>query len=148
MNKAILIGRLTRDVELKYTPTSGTAIATFSIAIDRLTAKDGKKETDFIPIQVFGKSAENAANYISKGSLVAVDGQIRVNKYEHNGEKRTFTYVAASRVKFLDSKKDAKDGDIVFTPSNRKPKFDDSEPYVPTFNPNDFQQIDDDDIPF
>ncbi|MGO1044471.1 single-stranded DNA-binding protein [Clostridioides difficile] len=106
MNKAILVGRLTKDPELKYLPGSGTAVATFTIAIDRdYTKKDGTKETDFIPIEVIGKSAEYCANYISKGNLVSIEGSIRVEKYEtQEGEKKIFTKVNTKLVKQLTSK--------------------------------------------
>ena len=82
MNSVILIGRLTKDPELKYIPSSGTAVSTFTIAIDRdYIKKDGTKETDFIPIEVMGKLAEVCANNLGKGRLVAVEGSIRVNSY-------------------------------------------------------------------
>ncbi|MGL5506483.1 MAG: single-stranded DNA-binding protein, partial [Paraclostridium sp.] len=80
MNHVVLVGRLTKDPELRYIPGTGTAVASFSIAIDRdFTKKDGTKETDFIPVEVMGKSAEFCANYISKGRLVAIQGSIRVD---------------------------------------------------------------------
>ncbi|HGM3508424.1 TPA: single-stranded DNA-binding protein [Clostridioides difficile] len=103
MNKVCLVGRLTKDPELKYIPGSGTAVATFIIAIDRdYTKKDGTKETDFIPIEVMGKSAEYCANYISKGNLVSVVGSIRVDKYEtQEGEKKVFTKVNTNSIRRL-----------------------------------------------
>lgn len=102
MNLATLVGRLVKDPELKYIPGSGMAVANFTVAIDRdFTTKDGKKETDFIDIQVWGKSAENCANYIGKGSLVGIQGSIRVEKYEKDGESRTFTKINANKVQFL-----------------------------------------------
>ena len=102
MNLATLVGRLVKDPELKYIPGSGMAVANFTVAIDRdFTTKDGKKETDFIDIQVWGKSAENCANYIGKGSLVGIQGSIRVEKYEKDGEMRTFTKINANKVQFL-----------------------------------------------
>ena len=137
MNHVVLVGRLTRDIELRYIPGNGTPVGNFTIAVDReFTTKDGKKETDFIDIQVWGKSAENCANYIGKGSLVAVQGSIRVEKYEKDGERRTFTKINANKVQFLESKKDKKD-----------------EQFTPSFNPsglnaNDFEAITDNDIPF
>ena len=136
MNYAVLVGRLTRDVELKYIQGSGTPVANFAIAVDReFTGKDGKKETDFIDIQVWGKSAENCANYIGKGSLVAIQGAIRVDSYQdQEGNNRKITRVNANRVQFLDSKKDKQNNDDM---STYKPKT------------MDFQEVDDtDDIPF
>lgn len=106
MNNTTLIGRLTRDPELKYIPGSGTAVSTFTIAVDRdYIKKDGTKETDFIPIEVMGKLAEVCANNLGKGRLVAVEGSIRVNLYEKDGEKRTYTKVHTNKIKFLDYKK-------------------------------------------
>ena len=102
MNLVTLVARLVKDPELKYIPGSGMAVANFTVAIDRdFTTKDGKKETDFIDIQVWGKSAENCANYIGKGSLVGIQGSIRVEKYEKDGESRTFTKINANKVQFL-----------------------------------------------
>ena len=102
MNLATLVGRLVKDPELKYIPGSGMAVANFTVAIDRdFTTKDGKKETDFIDTQVWGKIAENCANYIGKGSLVGIQGSIRVEKYEKDGEMRTFTKINANKVQFL-----------------------------------------------
>lgn len=128
MNNVVLVGRLTKDPELKYIPGSGTAVATFSIAVDRdYKGKDGKKETDFIPIEVIGKSAEFCANYIQKGRLVAINGSIKIDNYKtQSGEKRSFTKVITISVRPLDSNKKE---------SN---------------NPTDisFQEVADDDIPF
>jgi single-strand DNA-binding protein len=100
MNKCILIGRLTKDPDLRYTQ-SGTAVATFTLAVDRAFSKE--KETDFIPCVVWQKQAENCANYIGKGSLVAVSGRIQVRSYEaKDGGKRWVTEIIAEQVKFLD----------------------------------------------
>ena len=107
MNHVVLIGRLTKDVELKYIQGTGTPVANFAIAVDReFTGKDGKKEVDFINIQVWGKSAENCSNYIGKGSLVGVQGSIRIDLYQNKeGENRKITRVNANRVQFLDTKR-------------------------------------------
>ena len=107
MNHVVLIGRLTKDVDLRYIQGTGTPVANFAIAVDReFTGKDGKKEVDFIDIQVWGKSAENCANYIGKGSLVSVQGSIRIDSYQNQeGENRRITRVNANRVQFLDTKK-------------------------------------------
>lgn len=135
MNSVILIGRLTKDPELKYIPGSGTAVSTFTIAIDRdYIKKDGTKETDFIPIEVMGKLAEVCANNLGKGRLVAVEGSIRVNSYEKDGEKRTYTKVHANKIKFLDYKKDDTEKEYMFEPKG--------------LDQQGFQAIDDPDIPF
>lgn len=89
MNSVILIGRLTRDPELRYIPSTGNALTTFSIAVDRaFTGKDGQKQTDFFNIVVWGKSAEYCANYLAKGRLAAVKGSIQNRTYDtKEGEK-------------------------------------------------------------
>ena len=147
MNNVILIGRLTRDVELRYIAGTGTPVAQFTIAVDReFTTKDGKKETDFIDIQVWGKSAENCTNYIGKGSLVGVQGSIRIDSYEKDGERRKYTRINANRVQFLDTRNKSessyKENQQGFNP-NFEPSF------VPTgLDPQGYQAIEDDDIPF
>lgn len=104
LNRVILIGRLTRDPELKYIP-SGIPVASFTLAVDRpFSNKDGEKETDFIPIVVWRKQAENCASYLGKGSLVAVEGRIQVRTYEQEGQRRYMTEVVADNVRFLDRK--------------------------------------------
>ncbi len=102
MNKVILIGRVTKDVELRYTQ-SGLAVANFTLAVDRPFSKD----VDFIPIVIWRKQAENCAEYIGKGSLVAVAGRMQVRTYEaRDGGKRWITEVVADNVKFLSWKND------------------------------------------
>ncbi len=106
MNKAILIGRLTRDPELRYTPANGVAVATFTLAVNRpFTNQQGEREADFIPIVVWRKQAENCANYLNKGSQVALEGRIQVRSYEDKeGQRRWVTEVVADNVRFLDKK--------------------------------------------
>jgi single-strand DNA-binding protein len=102
LNKCVLIGRLTKDCELRYTP-NGKAVATFTLAVDRPRRADSEKETDFIPVVAWGKTAENCANYIGKGSLAAVDGRIQVRSYEaKDGGKRWVTEIICDSVQFLD----------------------------------------------
>ncbi|EGT3731181.1 single-stranded DNA-binding protein [Clostridioides difficile] len=135
MNNVAMIGRLTKDPELKYIPGSGTAVSTFTIAIDRdYIKKDGTKETDFIPIEVMGKLAEVCANNLTKGRLIGVEGSIRVNSYEKEGEKRTYTKVHANKIKFLDYKKEDNEKEYMFEPKG--------------LDQQGFQAIDDPDIPF
>ena len=101
MNKVILIGRLTRDIDLRYT-TNGTAVANFTLAVDRRQPKDREKETDFIDIVVWQKQAENCARYIGKGRLVAVTGELRTRSYEKDGARHKVVEINADNVKFLD----------------------------------------------
>ena len=103
MNKVVLIGRLTKDPELKFTPGTGTAVATFTLAVDRRFSKDGQKEADFIPIVVWGKQAESTANYMNKGKMMGVSGRIQTRSYDaKDGTKRYITEVVADEVQFLE----------------------------------------------
>ena len=103
MNKVTLIGRLTKDPELKYTPGAGTAVTTFTIAVDRRFTKDGQKEADFVPVVVWGKQAESTAQYVTKGKLIGVAGRIQVRTYDaKDGSKRYVTEVIAEEVQFLE----------------------------------------------
>lgn len=106
MNKVILIGRLTRDPELRFTAGSGTAVSTFTLAVDRgFKSKDGQKEADFLNIVVWNKLAEVVANNLTKGRLAAVSGRIQTRSYEGNdGQKRYVTEIVAEDVQFLDRK--------------------------------------------
>lgn len=98
MNIAILVGRLTRDPELKFLQ-SGKEVCKFTLAVDK---PFGDKEADFIPITVWGKIAESCANHLSKGRLVAVAGRLQIRSYEKDGQNRRIAEVVASEVKFLD----------------------------------------------
>lgn len=105
MNKVFLIGRLTRDPELRYTGNN-TAVASFSLAVNRnFTNQSGEREADFINIVVWRKQAENVKNYLSQGSQVAIDGRIQTRSYDDNeGKKRYVTEVIADNVEFLGTK--------------------------------------------
>ena len=111
MNKVFLIGRLTRDPELRYTG-SNTPVASFTIAVNRtFTNKDGEREADFIPVVVWRKQAENVKNYVTQGSQVAVEGRIQTRSYDdQNGQKRYVTEVIADNVEFLSSKGSSNNG--------------------------------------
>jgi single-strand DNA-binding protein len=115
MNLVVLIGRLTRDPELKYLANTGTPVATFSLAVDKQLSKDKRQEAeskgqptaDFINIVVWGKQAENCANYLKKGRLAAVSGRLQSRSYEgKDGTKRYVTEVVANQVQFLEWGKD------------------------------------------
>ncbi|HEX7057555.1 MAG TPA: single-stranded DNA-binding protein [Bacilli bacterium] len=104
LNRVILIGRLTRDPELRYTP-SGVAVTNFTLAVDRpFSNSQGEREADFINIVVWRQLAETCANYLRKGRLTAVEGRIQVRNYENNeGRKVYVTEVVADNVRFLES---------------------------------------------
>lgn len=105
MNKVVLIGRLTKDPELKYTPGTGTAVTTITLAVENYNSKTQEKTADFIPVVLWGKQAENTAQYTLKGSQVAISGRISVRTYDaKDGTKRYVTEVVADMfngVKFL-----------------------------------------------
>ena len=105
MNKVVLIGRLTRDPELRYTG-SNTPVATFSLAVNRnFQNQNGEREADFINIVVWRKQAENVKNFLTQGSQVAVEGRIQTRTYDgQDGQKRYITEVVADNVEFLGSK--------------------------------------------
>jgi len=107
LNQVVLIGRLTRDPDLRYTPGNGTPVANFTLACDRpFTNQQGEREADFINIVTWRKLAENCANYLQKGSLAAVTGRLQIRSYEDSdGVKRKVAEVVADNVRFLDSKK-------------------------------------------
>ncbi|MDO7906175.1 single-stranded DNA-binding protein [Paenibacillus sp. JX-17] len=111
LNRVILIGRLTKDPELRYTP-SGVAVTQFTLAVDRpFTAQGGEREADFIPVVTWRQLAETCANYLRKGRLTAVEGRIQVRNYENNEGKRVYvTEVIADNVRFLESNRDNNGG--------------------------------------
>jgi single-strand DNA-binding protein len=107
LNRVILIGRLTKDPELRYTP-AGVAVTQFTLAVDRpFTSQGGEREADFIPVVTWRQLAETCANYLRKGRLTAVEGRIQVRNYENNEGKRVYvTEVIADNVRFLESNRD------------------------------------------
>lgn len=115
MNNCVIIGRCIRDPELKFIPSSGMAVTKMTIAVDRDMPKDKKQEaqnqgkptSDFIPVTVFGKMAETSAQYLSKGSQVAIKGRINTGNYtKEDGTKVYTTDILADKVEFLGGKSD------------------------------------------
>lgn len=111
LNNVVLIGRLTRDPELRYIPNSGTPVSTFTLAVDKNLSKEKKMEmesknqptADFIRIVVWGKVAENCANFLNKGKLVGVNGRIQTGSYDDKDGKKVYTTeVVATNVEFLE----------------------------------------------
>ncbi|WP_282155740.1 single-stranded DNA-binding protein [Cytobacillus gottheilii] len=105
MNRVVLVGRLTKDPDLRYTP-NGVPVATFTLAVNRaFTNQQGEREADFINCVVWRKPAENVANFLKKGSLAGVDGRIQTRNFEGQDGKRVYvTEVQAESVQFLDPK--------------------------------------------
>ncbi|MFY4776200.1 single-stranded DNA-binding protein [Metabacillus sp. RGM 3146] len=105
INRVVLVGRLTKDPELRYTP-SGAAVATFTLAVNRtFTNQSGEREADFLNIVVWRRQAENVANFLKKGSLTGVEGRLQSRSYEDQTGKRVYvTEVVADSVQFLEPK--------------------------------------------
>lgn len=136
MNSVILIGRLTRDPEVRYT-ASQMAVATFTIAIDRPVRSGGEKQTDFPRITVFGKQAENCEKYLAKGRLVGVQGRLQTGSYKNRDGATIYTTdVIADRVKFLGGNNDG-----------AKISHDNSAADISAEMPDSFEAIEDD-VPF
>lgn len=116
-NKAILIGRLTADPELKTTP-QGVSVCTFRMAVDRgYTTSGGERQADFINIVAWRQTAEFICQYFSKGRPILVDGHIQTREYtDKNNERRTAFEVVADRVSFVESKPRSETADAAFTP--------------------------------
>ena len=139
LNRIVLIGRLTRDPELRYTQ-SGIPVTSFALAVDRSYKNaQGERETDFINIVVWRQQAENCANYLSKGKLAAVDGSLQLRSYTGNdGVKRTVAEVVADTVRFL-SPRDS--GSNAAAPPPPPPE-------IPFNNDNEEEMLGNDDLPF
>ena len=144
INRWIGVGRLTRDVDLKFT-AQGLAVASFTVAINRpyKNQQTGEYDADFINCVAFRKLAENVANYTKKGDLIAVDGRIQTRSYEGNdGKRRYITEVICESVQFLEPKKENPEQmpKQQQFPTTQKPK--------PFFDDNLQNEINDDDLPF
>ena len=126
MNRIVLVGRLVRDCEPSVLPGTGTGKITFTLAIDRAYQKDkNNKKVDFIPVEMIGNHTTKLAQYMTKGKQVAVEGELNIDVYEKNGEKKSFTKVKADRVEFVGGGK-AETNTL----------------------PGEFEAIDDDELPF
>ena len=142
MNCVVLIGRLTRDPEVRYTSESQMAVATFSVAIDRPVRAGKEKQTDFPRVTVFGKQAENCERFLSKGRLVGVQGRIQTGSYTNRDGQTVYTTdVVADRVEFLEwgDRNERSDRPAAQAPSQKKDDMG---------IPDGFQAIEDEDIPF
>ena len=125
MNKIILTGRLTKNAELSYLPSVGTPKIAFSLAVERNYQKDkNNKKVDFINCEMLGKHTENLCQYVIKGKAILVEGELNIEQYEKDGEKRSYTKVKVDKLEFLSS-------------SNNEQR-----------EVNSFKEISNDDIPF
>ena len=110
VNNVVLVGRLTKDVELKYTQ-SGMAVAKFILAVNRQFKKDGQPDADFITCTAFSKTAENLANFMRKGSQIGVVGSIQTGYYDDKDGKRVYTTdVICNNIQFLESRQEQQGG--------------------------------------
>lgn len=119
MNKVILIGRLTKDVELRYTQTNNTAVASFSLAVNRKFVKPGEeRQTDFFNIVAWNKLAENISKYLFKGNQVAISGRLETRSWDDpNGQKHYVTEVIAEEIDFIGSKNKQNNEAILNSPT-------------------------------
>ena len=144
LNKIILMGRLTRDPELRRT-SSGTAVTSFSLAVDRdFKSQSGEKETDFIDIVAWRNTAEFVSKYFTKGRMAVVEGRLQIRDWtDRDGGKRRSAEVVADNVYFGDSKRDA-GGDYGSAPSYGAPAY--SAPAPSGGGPSDFAEIGEEDV--
>jgi single-strand DNA-binding protein len=149
LNRVVLVGRLTKDPELKYTP-NGIAVANFILAVNRpFSNQQGEREADFIQCVVWRKPAENVANFLKKGSLAGVDGRLQTRSYENNQGQRVYVVeVMCESVQFLEPKgsnnRSQNNGQQQNHQYQQQPNFND-DPFANEGNPID---ISDDDLPF
>lgn len=151
MNKVILLGRLTKDPEIRYSQSAEPlAIARYTVAVNRRFKRDGEQDADFIPCVAFGKAAEFAERFFKKGMMVCVSGRIQVRSYEdQQGQKRWSTEVVLEEQDFAESKASFQ------SRSNNESYLDQgrsSAPVAPRSEPEGFstisESIDDEDLPF
>ena len=131
MNKVILTGRLTRDAELGFIGATGTPKMSFSIAVERNYQKDKNKKVDFINCEMIGQHTEKLCQYVNKGKAILVEGELNIDQYEKDGEKRSFTKVKVDRLEFLSNSNNTENK------SNAN-----------TLEFTEFQEVDNDEIPF
>jgi len=146
VNSVVLIGRLTKDPEVRYISESQMAVATFTIAIDRPTRSGQEKKTDFPRVTVFGRQAENCERFLAKGRLVGIQGRIQTGSYTNKEGHTVYTTdVVADRVEFLEWGEKS-NGNAAMNNQNvsAEPPADPSMDGIP----EGFQAIQDDDIPF
>lgn len=120
MNRAMLTGRITKDLVLEHTK-QGTPLCQFTLATNRPVIRDGKRETDFITCIIWNKLAENLVKYQRKGNLLGIQGELRVDTYESDGKRKYKSYVLVEEVEYLESKKDmTKDEEVDFNKVSAK----------------------------
>ena len=132
MNKIILTGRTCKDAELGFIGATGTPKMTFTLAVERAYQKDkNNKKVDFIPCEMIGQHTEKLCQYVNKGKAILVEGELNIDNYEKDGEKRSYTKVKVDRLEFLSSS------------NNNENKSNTN-----TLEFTEFQEVDNDEIPF
>ena len=132
MNKIILTGRLVRDAELGFIGATGTPKMTFTLAVERNYQKDkNNKKVDFINCEMLGQHTEKLCQYVTKGKSILVEGELNIDQYERDGEKRNFTKVKVDRLEFLSGNNNTE-----------------SKANINTLEFTEFQEVDNDEIPF
>ena len=146
-NKVILIGRTTKEVELRRT-SSGTAVATFTLAVDnRFVLKDGKPSTDFISCVAWSNTAETMEKYVRKGALIAVEGRIQTRNYDNKDGNRVYiTEVVVENMRMLESRSDNRSSS--YNLDSYEPSTSSRETYNEVESPEIEYNISDDDLPF
>ncbi|MGY0694144.1 single-stranded DNA-binding protein [Virgibacillus sp. FSP13] len=155
LNRVVLVGRLTKDPDLRYTP-NGVAVANFTLAVNRpFSNQQGNREADFINCVVWRRPAENLANYMKKGSMVGVDGRVQTRTFEGQDGKTVFvTEIVADSVQFLESKGSSQNkgqGAPSFQPNqnqNQNQQNQNQNQGNPFGNSGEPIDISDDDLPF
>ncbi|WP_273125802.1 single-stranded DNA-binding protein [Bacillus weihaiensis] len=143
INRTVLVGRITKDLDLRYSP-AGVAILNFNIAVNRaFTNQQGEREADFPNIVCFKKQAENVANFCKKGSLVGIDGRIQTRKYEGQNGKVYVTEVVADSIQFLEPKGSNNQSNTNTSQGSRNSNTGNSSPLGGNSEP-----FDDGDLPF
>lgn len=139
MNKVVIIGRLTRDIETRYTQNSNTFVALFSLAVNRRFVKEEERQADFFNVVAWGKLGEFCSKYFRKGQQMAIIGRLQTRSWEDdNGKKRYTTEIVAEEIYFADSKKE----------NNNSNSFDEFESQTSDFQEDFANVLDNDDLPF
>lgn len=146
INNVVLVGRLTKDPELRYTP-SGVAVTKFTLAVNQNFKTDGEQKADFINCTVWRKPAENAANFLKKGSLAGIEGRIQTGSYEGQDGKRVYTTeVVCDSVQFLEPKNNSNnESSNQSSPNESNYTRVDEDPFASGSGPI---EVSDDDLPF
>ncbi len=144
MNKVILMGRLTRDPEVRYTTTNNTLVCTFSLAVNRRFKQEGQPDADFFNIVAWSKTGEFCSKYFKKGQQVAVEGRLQTRNYDDKDGKKVYvTEVVAENTYFADSRRDQEGG-----ASGNSSYSGVDAPFNTQEGASDFTPVTDDDLPF